>query len=306
VSYFVKWKIPILFIVGIIGISFSAIFVKWTSAPTSMVAMYRLLIAAICMLPFVYSRKHEWAMITLKQWIQLYVSGLFLGLHFLLWMESLRYTSVASSTAILTLEPVFVMLASVFIFHIRISRAAQFSMLIAIIGAISMGWGDFRFSASALWGDLLSLLGTFGVAIHIVLGKQLRHRISAVVYSFCVFVCAVLTIALYNLYTGYAFIGYSQQDWLMFTLLALVSTLLGHHIFNWLLKEMNATSVSMAVLGEPLGATILAYFLLHESISWMQMGAGLLLVLGVALFIQQNERDVSPATSSDALTSREK
>jgi drug/metabolite transporter (DMT)-like permease len=217
------------------------------------------------------------------------ISGAALGLHFLLWMGSLRFTSVASSTAILTLEPIFVLLGSYWLFKQRTSRIALISMIIAITGAILIGWGDFRFSGIALQGDLLSLLGTMAVAVHMLLGKSLRATMSAFVYSFWVFLFAAAVMAIYNVWAGFSFTLYPLKEWGIFLLLAIVPTVFGHYLFNWLLKYMKATSVSMTVLGEPLGATILAFYLLGEMITTLQIVAGCVLLLGVALFIRSNE-----------------
>lgn len=284
-----KIPIPLLLFVGIIAISFSSIFVKWSSSPVSVMAMYRLWITNAIMLPFCFKYAPEIKQINLMVWTKLSLSGVALGLHFLFWMGSLRFTTVASSTAILTLEPIFVMLGSIWLFRQHTSRAALISMIIAIIGAIVIGWGDFRFSGEALEGDLLSLIGTITVAGHMLLGKKLREHVSAYVYSFFVFLFAGSVLAVYNIGMGYSFTGYEWNDWGNFLLLAIVPTVFGHYLFNWLLQYMKATSVSMTVLGEPLGATILAYFLLGEMITYVQMGAGVLLLIGVALFIRSNE-----------------
>jgi drug/metabolite transporter (DMT)-like permease len=290
-----KIPIPLLLLVGIIAISFSSIFVKWSSSPVSVIAMYRLWITNAIMLPFCFKYSPEIKRIKPKVWFKLALSGAALGLHFLFWMGSLRFTTVASSTAILTLEPIFVMLGSLWLFRQHTSRAALICMIIAIIGAIVIGWGDFRFSGEALEGDFLSLLGTVTVAGHMLLGKKLREHISAYVYSFFVFFFAGSVLAVYNIGMGYSFINYEWKEWGNFLLLAIVPTVFGHYLFNWLLQYMKATSVSMTVLGEPLGATILAYFLLGEKITYVQMGAGVLLLIGVALFIRSNE------PSSDAI-----
>jgi drug/metabolite transporter (DMT)-like permease len=254
-------------------------------------AMYRLLIMNVCMLPFLAFHRHEITRIASLDWVKLIISGVVLGLHFLFWMESLRWTSVASSTTILTLEPIFVMLSSLWLFRQKITRAALFSMIIAIIGASLIGWGDFSFSGTALQGDLLSLLGTLAIVIHMLVGKSLRAHMSAFVYSFFVFLFAGLILAFHNIVQGYSFTAYPPKEWGIFLLLALVPTLLGHYLFNWLLKYMNATSVSMTVLGEPIGATILAYFILGEKITLLQMIAGSILLIGVALFIRSNKSD---------------
>jgi drug/metabolite transporter (DMT)-like permease len=291
--------IPILIFIAIVAISFSAIFVKWSTAPAAVVAMYRLLITSAGMLPFLFAYRHELTHVQVSDWIKLLISGISLGFHFLFWMDSLRFTTVASSTAILTLEPVFVMLGSLWMFKQGLSRAAFISMIIAICGAILIGWGDFQFSGTAFKGDLLSFLGTLCIVIHILLGKSLRAHMSAFVYSFFVFLFAGIVMAVYNLINGYSFTAYSANEWGIFILLAIVPTVFGHYLFNWLLKYMKATSVSMSVLGEPLGATILAYFLLGEMITPVQIAAGCLLLVGVALFIRSNHKPLAhPANSS--------
>jgi drug/metabolite transporter (DMT)-like permease len=281
--------IPFFLFVGIVAISFSAIFVKWSAAPASVIAMYRLLMTNVLMLPLLWKYRAELKHLSFASGLKLFASGIALGLHFLLWMDSLRFTTVASSTALLTLEPIFVMLGSFWAFKQRTGAGAVLGMLIAIAGAVLIGWGDFQFSGPALKGDVLSLLGTLAVAIHMLLGKSLRSQMSAYVYSFFVFFVAGSVLALYNLFAGYAIAGYPPKEWGVFLLLAVVPTIFGHALFNWLLKYLKATSVSMTVLGEPLGATVLAYFLLGEQVSGMQVAAGLLLLFGIWLFLRSNE-----------------
>lgn len=285
----IRYPVSVLLFIGIAAISFSAILVKWSAAPTSIVASHRLLITVLLMSPFLIKYWPEMKRITTKSYIKLVWSGICLGLHFLLWMASLRYTSVASSTAILTLEPVVVMLGSYLVFRHKTSSGALIAMFIAIIGAMMIGWGDFRFSGDALLGDFLSFLGMIAVAIHMILGQGLRTHISAFVYSWWVFLIGGIVLLIYNLIAGYSLWNYGPSEWVLFLLLAIIPTLFGHLLFNWLLKYMQATTVSMSVIGEPLGATILAYYLLGETITWIQFAAGILLLIGVGLFIRQEK-----------------
>ncbi|MFD0697055.1 DMT family transporter [Paenibacillus sp. GCM10027628] len=286
-----KTRIPVsmFLFIGIIAISFSSIFIKWSSAPVSVIAMYRLFMTNVLMLPFLWRYGHEISQIRLKEWLRTLASGVGLGLHFLFWMDSLNFTTVASSTAILTLEPIFVLLGAFLLYRQHTSRTALISMVIAIIGAICIGWGDFRFSGAALKGDLLSLLGTVAVAMHMLLGKSIREHVSAFVYSFFVFLFAGGVLAVYNMAAGASFTAYPVKEWGIFFLLAIVPTVFGHYVFNWLLKYMKATSISMTVLGEPLGASLLAYVLLGETITVMQLLAGCLLLVGVGMFLRSNE-----------------
>lgn len=285
-----KVPIPVFLLIGIIAISFSAIFVRWSDAPAAVTAMYRLLMTNVLMLPFLWNYRSEITSIRLRDWLRTAASGIALGLHFLFWMDSLRFTTVASSTAILTLEPIFVLAGAFLFYGQKTSRAAVIAMCVAIVGAIFIGWGDFQFSGAALKGDFLSLIGTVAVALHMLWGKGLRERISAFVYSFFVFLFAGLVLAITNVITGTSFTAYPAKEWGVFLLLAIIPTIFGHYVFNWLLKYMKASSVSMTVLGEPLGASILAYFLLGEKITTIQLLAGCLLLVGVGLFLRSNEK----------------
>ncbi|CAG7621426.1 hypothetical protein PAESOLCIP111_02340 [Paenibacillus solanacearum] len=278
--------------IGIVAISFSSIFVRWSNAPVSVIAMYRLVLTTILMLPFLLmNHRPSMRRLSRKDWLLLFWSGFALGLHFLLWMGSLRFTTVASSTALLTLEPIFVLIGACLVFRQRTHPLAVASMLTAIAGAIMIGWGDWGWGGQALLGDLLSLLGALAVAFHMLIGKNLVQRIPAFVYSFFVFAFAAAVLAVYNVGFGYAMIGYEAKEWGIFLLLAIVPTLFGHYLFNWLLKYMKPESVSMSVLGEPLGAALLAYLLLGESVTWLQAAAGAVLLLGVWMFLRVSKKE---------------
>ncbi|WP_028612510.1 DMT family transporter [Paenibacillus harenae] len=279
----------LLYIVGIIAISFSSIFVRWSSADVAVIAMYRLFLTNLLMLPLVWRHRAEMFRFTGRQWRLLTASGIMLGLHFLLWMASLRLTTVASSTVILTLEPVLVMLGSYWLFRTKANRMMLWGMGIAMIGSIVIGSGDFSLSREALLGDILSFLGAAAVAVHMLIGKQLRSDMSAFAYSFWVFLIAAVALAAYNGLRGTPFTGYGAKEWGLFLLLAIVPTLFGHYLFNWLLKHMSAAAVSMSVLGEPVISSLLAWALLKEVLTAYQLGAGALILFGVWLFIRHGK-----------------
>jgi drug/metabolite transporter (DMT)-like permease len=290
-----------LLFVGIIAISFSAIFVKWSAAPVAVIGMYRLVLTLLGMTPFLFRYRDELRGISRRDWLLLSFSGFMLCLHFLFWMGSLRFTTVASSTVLMTLEPILVMLGALVFFRERITAGACAAMGVAIAGALLIGWGDFRLSGTALYGDLLSILGTFAVVVHMLLGQALRGRISSFVYSYTVFLAASVSFAVYNVSAGHAFFGYASNDWLIFVLMAAVPTVFGHLLFNWLLKFTGATTVSMAVLGEPVGASLLAWWLLGEMLTPLTAFAGALLIVGVWLFLRYSgNRHGIPAASTSA------
>ncbi|KOR89010.1 DMT family transporter [Paenibacillus solani] len=273
--------------IGIIAISFSSIFVKWSSSPVSIQAMYRLAITFLIMLPF--AKQHLPFIRSLKrsEWLLLLLSGTMLALHFLLWMGSLRWTTVASSTIILALQPVFVMIGAYIWFKEKTSPAAIGGMAIAFLGVFlligSSGLGGVQ---GHLTGDLMSLLGTAAVAVHMLLGQLLLRRLPAFLYSWLIFAVAAVVLALYNLMMDIPMTGYSGREWGIFALLAIVPTVFGHLLFNWLMKFASASTVSMSVLGEPVGASVLAFLLLNESMSSMQAAGGMLVLLGLVLFLK--------------------
>lgn len=276
----------IVMLVGIIAISFSAIFIKWSAAPASVIGMYRLLFTVIFILPFLRRHIGSIRLLTRRDWSLLFVSGLFLGLHFLLWIGSLFYTSVASSTILLTLQPIFVMVGAYFVFKERTGSKAIFSVAVAIVGTVLIGWGDIGLSKAALIGDILSVLGTLAVSVYMLVGQNLRSHMSSLVYSVLVFLFAAGVLLLYNVLSGISMTDYPAREWGIFLLLAAVPTVFGHFLFNWLLKYVNATTISMSILGEPVGATFLAFLLLGETLAVFQIAGGILSILGVWMFLQ--------------------
>jgi len=284
--------------ISIIAISFSAIFVKWSDAPASILSMYRMWLASILMLPIVWKKRSEFKHIVKKDWFFLFFSGFFLALHFVLWFGSLKLTTVASSTIILALQPIVSLVGGFFLFKERTSLSAIMTMGIAIIGAMMIGWGDFGLSQDAIMGDLLSFFSVIAVVGYLLIGQSIVKKISHWLYSFCVFFAASIILTIYNVSTGVSLSGYPAKEWGIFLLLATVPTV-SHVINNWLLKYVNATTISMSILGEPVGATILAVILLNEHLVNWQIAGGLLVLLGVFFFLSQQQKPI-PETAKES------
>jgi drug/metabolite transporter (DMT)-like permease len=275
--------------ISIIAISFSAIFVKWSDAPASILSMYRMMFASLLMLPIVWKNREEFKKITSTDWIFLFFSGLFLALHFVLWFGSLKLTTVASSTIILALQPIVSLVGGYFLFKERTTPSALMTMGIAIIGAMMIGWGDFALSQDAILGDILSFLSVIAVVGYLMIGQSIVKKVSHWIYSFCVFFIATIILSIYNLSTSVDFGGYPAKEWGIFLLLATVPTI-SHIINNWLLNYVNATTISMSILGEPVGATILAVLMLGEHLANWQIAGGMLVLLGVFFFLMQQQK----------------
>src|SRR3954452_25508583 len=163
------------------------------------------------------------------------------------------------------------------------------TMGIAIIGAMMIGWGDFGLSHGAIMGDILSFLSVISVVGYLLIGQTTVKKVSHWLYSFCVFLSAAIVLTIYNLSAGVEVTGYPAKEWGIFLLLASVPTV-SHVINNWLLNYVNATTISMSILGEPVGATILAVILLNEHLVTWQIAGGLLVLLGVFFFLSKQQK----------------
>lgn len=273
-------------IIGVISISTSAVLVKAATAPSGTIAFYRLFFTVLFMMPvFLYKYVWELKLITRKDWFFSSISGVFLAVHFILWFESLNYTSVASSTVFVTLQPLFAFAGSYFIFKEKFSGKAIISCLLAIFGSVMISWGDFRISGTALYGDILALIACALVTAYMMFGQAVRQRLSLVTYTFVVYTICTAVLFVYVLVAGEPLYPYPIDTWAYFVLLAVFPTLLGHSVFNWSLKWISASTISMAILFEPVGAAVLAYYFLQEKIVWTQAVGGIIVIGGIMFFL---------------------
>ncbi|MBX9975119.1 DMT family transporter [Cytobacillus firmus] len=244
------------------------------------------------LLPFLLVNKknrQELRLLSKKQWGLGLLSGIFLAAHYVLWFESLNYTSVASSTVIVTLQPLFSMVGGYFLFKERFSKGAIIGCLVAIAGSIVIGWKDFQISGQALFGDIIIAAGI--ITAYFFIGQHVRKRLSLIPYSVISYGSSTLLLGVFAFSQQTPFFNYSVQTWWSFIGLAFIATILGQTIFNWLLKWLSTSIISMSILGEIIGTCILAYFILDEVIS-LQQGMGIALILiGLALFILQQRNN---------------
>lgn len=287
-------------VIGVISVSTSAVLVKLADqAPAAIIANYRLLFAVILMMPIILMKyRHEFRFISSKDWILALVSGVFLATHFILWFESLNYTSVASSVVLVTLQPIFAFIGTYLFFNERFSSGALISMFIALFGSFIISWGDFQLSGMALFGDILALLGAVTITVYFLLGQKARKRLSLMTYTFIVYGIGAITLTLYNVFTQSSFIGYPADHWWIFIALAIIPTFLGHSLFNWALRWLSTATISMGIVFEPIGATILAYFILDEQVTASQWLGGTIVLFGLFLFILSTSRKRKVTISS--------
>ncbi|MGM9945874.1 MAG: DMT family transporter [Lysinibacillus sp.] len=272
--------------IGVISVSLSAIFVKLCSAESAVIAFYRMLFSVLIMSPiFLLKYKSELKLLQKKDWLFSIIAGVFLAFHFILWFESLNYTSVASSTVLVTLQPIFAFIGTYLFFKEKVAFQSIVAVIVAIGGSLLISWGDFRVSGAALYGDVLALIACAFITGYLLFGQDVRKRLSLMTYTMVVYSVSTITLFFYVLFMGQSFGPYESTDWLWFVMLAIVPNLLGHTLFNWSLKWVSTNAISIIILFEPLGAAILAFFIFNESLILSQVIGGIIVILGILMFV---------------------
>lgn len=276
-------------VLGVAAVSFASIFTRLITAPPLIIAFYRLAFTVLLLSPWALSRAGRSELITIrgKDLALAVLAGVFLAVHFVVWITSLQYTSIASSTVLVTMQPLFVVTLGFLFLKEKINRISALGALVALCGSILVGAGDFRLGGMAFWGDLLAFAGAFFVAVYVLIGRSLRRRFSLFPYVFLVFSSAALSLLLFNLFMRLPLYPYPASDWLWFVALALIPTIFGHTVFNWALRYVQAAVVSVSILGEPVGATFLGYLVFREVPGVFQLVGGLVIISGLFLFVSR-------------------
>lgn len=283
----------IMIVVGVVGISLSSIFVKYSSAPSAVTAAYRLLWTILLMSPVTFGRREirqELFHVSRRNLLLSILSGVFLAFHFTLWFESLHHTSVASSTTIVCTEVIWVSLGYALFLKGRMSLRSVLAIAVTLVGSALIAFADSSAGGAHLYGDLLSLLAAITVAAYVLLGRVVRESVSTTVYTFIVYASCAAMLLLFCLMQRNSLFGYGFSGILVGLLLAVFSTILGHSIFSWCLKYFSPSFVSASKLCEPVVAAILAGFLFGETPAALQLAGGAL-ILGGVLYYSKLERE---------------
>jgi drug/metabolite transporter (DMT)-like permease len=285
-----------LLVLGVVVVSFAAPLIRLADAPPLAVAMYRNLFATAVLLPLALGRhRDELRALRRGDVVALVAAGLLLAVHFGVWIPSVRLTTVAASTVLVTTQPVWsAILARAFLGE-RLRRAAAVGIAVALAGAILISGFDFTLSARAFLGDMLALAGAAAVAGHRIAALGPRRRLS--ILPFVAVVYGVCTIGLFLavLVSGTPLGGFEAAAWLMMVLLALGPQVVGHTLFNYLLRDLDPTVIAVAIMGEPVGATLLALGLFGEIPPAGALAGGALLLAGIFVAVRAQSRRVAEA-----------
>jgi len=254
-----KFPPNIALFISIVAVSTASILIRMSAAGPLAIAAYRLTFATLILLPF-------------------YIHS-----------TSLGFTSVASSVVFVHVDPIFVAAVSHFVFKERINRGTLLGIVFAFAGAIIIALGDAGVGEVNLYGDLLALVGAIMLGIYILSGRRLRQSLDLVSYVTPVYATSAVVLILGSLVNGTKLAPFPMREYLLFLAIAVVPMIFGHTVYNWALKYVEAPVVSISLLGEPVGATILAYLVLREVPNTLALVGGVITLLGIYLCVRSSD-----------------
>ena len=275
--------------VGVVAVSFAAILIRLADAPPLVIASYRLSIGAGVMVAVAAgarwrSRAHvtSASRLTWRDAPLLGVASVCLALHFGFWIASLDYTSVTSSVVLVTANPLLVAMASRLLLGEPMRRRVLAGVGVGLVGGLIIAVGDAD-RKGELFGDLLAFLGAVTIVGYLLAGRRLRTHVPALSYVSVVYSGTAVLLVAAALLAGEPFTGYTLGTYGAMVLLALIPQVLGHSLFNWSLAHVTGTAVAVAVMAEPVIASILAIPILGELPNATSMGGGILILAGIYL-----------------------
>lgn len=277
-------RLVVLLIVGIMAVSCGSVFVRLAAAPALAVAAMRVSWATLLFTPPVLAGPlREWTSLTRREWSLLILSGGALALHFALWIASLSYTSVASSVLLVDTTPFFIGLASQWFFGRPCHRSFWVGLSVAFLGGLVIFHGDWSHSQSSMKGNLLALGGAVAVAVYMMVGARARQKLSLLAYVWPVYGTSALVLLSSCLLAGTPLRGYTGKTYFYMFLLGLVPQCIGHTTYNWALRWLPPALVALISLAEPIGASFLAWIVLHEALTLAKFIGGAIILCGIYL-----------------------
>lgn len=279
---------------AVLAVSTGALFVRMADAPPLVVAFYRcaLSTAILGLIGWRACRAELPLLARSDRWLAL-GTGFALALHFATWISSLSYTTVASSLVLVNTTPLWVALLSPFLSHDRVRGGTWIGMGVSLVGCVVIGYADLsasgeglEFTGSALWGDLLALMGAWMCALYMLAGRRLRRSLSLFPYVTVCYGGAAAFLLLFALASGAELGGYPAATYGWLVALAIVPQVIGHSSYNYSLRYVSAALTSVVSLGESIGATLLAWLFLNETPTGLALAGGAVVLTGVLVALR--------------------
>ena len=283
--------------VAVLFISSSGPIIAAIAAPAMAIAFWRCLLGSVLTSPWVLLRRRRELLSLSRREVRLIVlAGVLLGAHFATWIPSLRFTTVASSTALVATQPVWAALIARWR-GAYIPRSAWIGIAVALVGVLVLTGIDLSVDPRHLIGDVLALIGAMLAAAYVTVGEEARRSVSTATFTTGLYASAAVLLLVISVVGGQALVGFSLRDWVLIGLLTLGAQLLGHTLINKVLSTTSATVVSLAILFEMPGATVIAAIALGQFPPWGILPAVGLMFVGIILVIRSGSKTVPSETS---------
>ena len=278
----------LIIILGSLGTSLSAIFVRYADAPSGALVIYRMMFT--CLLLFIPAAKcvDEYRKLELRDIALSCLSGVFLGIHFFCYFESLKYTSIAASVSLVDTEVFFVVIFGSIFLKEKVSKRGWLFIAITFAGSVIVTLGDF--ASGSIRGDLLALMGAVCSCFYTIIGRKNRAKMSTVAYTFVVYFFAGLVVAVLSLGNGAGYYILDAKNMLMALGMAVCCTLLGHSIYSWGLKYEKASFISIVKLLEPVFSATIGFVLLKERPSLSCIIGCIIIIYGITMLVCHRDR----------------
>jgi drug/metabolite transporter (DMT)-like permease len=276
-------------VIGVSAVSTSAVLIRAANdidVPALAIAFYRCALASAVLVPLAWwGHRGELRDLSARSRRLVLLSGLALGCHFATWVSSLSYTTIAASAVLVQTMPIWVALGGPLIGE-RTSRRGWIGIAIALVGTVAIAVAAPASAATnPVLGDALAVAGAIFAAVYVVIGRHVRQELSLVAYSASVYAVAAAALAAAMLVAGTPFFGFPTEAWALFAAMTVGPQFLGHTVFNHLLGEMKASVISVALVAEPVGATLLAFLVFGERPGPQIVVGAAIVLAGVAITV---------------------
>ncbi|HJQ69675.1 MAG TPA: DMT family transporter [Blastocatellia bacterium] len=288
---------------AVVALSFSAIFIKQldlSGVPALIIAFYRMALATLILLPAALAlKRREIRTLGRRDLLLLALGGFFLALHFGAWIASLKYLPIATAVVLVNSHPLFVVIASYFFLGERPTRRSLAGTVIGLTGMLIISGDGLKNVETGLVGNTLAILGALSVVGYFIIGRNLRGRLSLLAYVTPLYAVCTLLLFVWAIAAGNPLYPYGAKEWAYFAALAVVPTILGHTVFNWAIKHVKPTVISLAFLGEPVVASVLAFIFFGQRPPAATFIGGALVLAGI--YLTTSTRRASSAAKSKSV-----
>lgn len=269
--------------------SLSSIIIRFSEAPALVISAYRMLFTSMMLLIPVYVKsKDELKNLNKNNFILCVISGVFLALHYAAWIQSIKMTTIANSTILVSCSPIFVAAVNYLLFKEKFNKKMLLGIIMSLAGTIIIAMGSSKETKSGMTvGNILAFSGAVFVAVYLIIGGIVRKNLSAFAYVFIVYSVSAIVLFIMCILTNTPIYPYPLKEFILFFLLGFFSSILGHTVYNYLMKYYSSTLISVSTLAEPIFASILAIPLLNEFPSAYSIIGGIIIISGIYYYLTQ-------------------